>query len=187
MIKKFDVKNYNLKEYLEGYNYNLNEKEELIKLSHEIKNNSERHLSLEDLRRVVLWKLNRIIYIDESLLSDLNSLAKSKGKNIENQEIKRIIRELLNSTGVQLPMASTILKFLRSDIFPIIDIRAYRALFGEKKNLGENCKNKFEIYVGYIKRLKEISKETGINFDKIDEGLYQFDKKENKDIENQNP
>ena len=182
MTYKFDLNKDDLKEYTREYNYNPNEKVKLNKLSLEIKDNDERHLSIEDLRRIVLWKLNRIIDIDESLIFKLDKLAKSREQNLENPEIREIIEKLLNSRGVQLPMASTILKFLHSDMFPIIDVRAYRVLFGKKKNLGGNYKGKFEIYLKYIEKIREISKKTGIPFNEIDEGLYQLDKEKNKKI-----
>lgn len=56
-------------------------------------------------------------------------------------------------------MASTFLKFLRPDVFPIIDVRAYRALFG-KKIKSSKSSDTYKVYREYVERIYEIRDRT---------------------------
>ncbi|HEV2295662.1 MAG TPA: hypothetical protein VGR35_17575 [Tepidisphaeraceae bacterium] len=73
-------------------------------------------------------------------------------------------------------MASTILKFLRPDIFPIIDVRAYRAVYGKKLHWRpDSVKRNIDLYLGYASDVERISNATGRPLREIDEQLYCFD------------
>ena len=76
-------------------------------------------------------------------------------------------------------MASSILKFLRPDIFPIIDVRAYRAIYGKKIYSSQNT---IEKYIDYVKKINVISKSLDIDLNEVDEQLYCFDKEHNGKI-----
>ena len=86
-------------------------------------------------------------------------------------------------------MASAILKFLRPDIFPIIDIHAYRVLFQEKlpvsprpgaKNFCSAFEKYFDVYLKYVKKVYEIKEKCGLDLVDVDEKLYSFDDRHNK-------
>ena len=86
-------------------------------------------------------------------------------------------------------MASAILKFLRPDIFPIIDIRAYRVLFQEQlpvsphlgaENFCSAFGKYFDVYIKYVKKVYEIKEKCGLDLVDVDEKLYSFDKIHNK-------
>jgi hypothetical protein len=64
--------------------------------------------------------------------------------------VKEVIEKLVDSNGVGFPMASTILKFINPSVFPVIDVRAYRALTGRKLYYASYS---YEIYVAYAKSL----------------------------------
>ena len=68
--------------------------------------------------------------------------------------------------------ASGILKFIKPDIFPIIDVRAYRALTGEKPYYSTYT---YEKYVGYAKSLAKEAIRLGRPLREMDEQLYCFD------------
>jgi hypothetical protein len=76
-------------------------------------------------------------------------------------------------------MASAFLKFIRPDIFPIIDVRAYRALRGIKIYYSMY---KYEIYIKYTKDLMKIAKKFNRPLNEVDEQLYCYDKEYNKNI-----
>ncbi len=78
---------------------------------------------------------------------------------------------MLKTSGISLPLASTILKFYQSNAFPIIDQRAYRQAFSTKLP----NKASADLYLKYIKKCIEIGKKYKILFGKIDEVLYQKD------------
>lgn len=153
------------------FNYNL---DEITEIKNKIKNED---LSINNIRQIALWKYNRIINIQEDVLKKLNETVQKENINIHCEEVKDLIEDLIKCKGVGMPLASTILKFLRPDIFPIIDVRAYRAVFDKKIN-----KYTYSEYIEYCKRIYEISKKTGINLNEIDEQLYEFDKQYNGKI-----
>ena len=153
------------------FDYNLEEKEN-------IKNKlNGQSLSINEIRQIALWKYNRIINIDDEILQNLTNILSEKDITVSCSLVKNIIAELLKSQGVGMPLASTILKFLRPDIFPIIDVRAYRALFDKKKR-----NFKYEDYENYCNKIYEIKEKTGIRLSDIDEKLYEFDKEYNGKI-----
>ncbi len=97
--------------------------------------NGKAELTIEDLRRVSLWKTNRVLDVPEETLLKLSAIATKVDLKITDDCVKELIEELVDSRGVGYPMASSILKFCRPDVFPIIDVRAYRALTGKKNYL----------------------------------------------------
>ena len=76
-------------------------------------------------------------------------------------------------------MASAFLKFLRPDVFPIIDVRAYRALTGSV--IRYNSYN-LDVYLRYAQRLREVARVLGKKLSEIDEQLYCFDRRYNGPI-----
>lgn len=89
------------------------------------------------------------------------------------------IEKLIQSDGIGFPMATTILKFIRPDIYPIIDIRAYRALYGKKISYSQYSITK---YIDYSKKIYTIAKQLKLPLKNIDEQLYKFDKVKNGKI-----
>jgi len=136
-------------------------------------------LDVCDLRRVSLWKLDRVLNVSESTLSKLRAVAAAKKLVITDKVAKEAIEDLVASEGVGFPMASAILKFIKPEVFPIIDIRAYRALTGKKPYYSTYTLTK---YLDYARRLGEISKAAGRPLREVDEQLYCFDEKYNGKI-----
>ena len=75
----------------------------------------------EILYEIVLWKLSRFPYIAPTLLEELKNVATIEPK--KHESAREVIGKLLRSSGVALPMASTILRFLNPKAFQIIDDR----------------------------------------------------------------
>ena len=154
------------------FDYHIQEKQDIRNLMKE-----KEEIDIDDIRRIALWKYNRIINIDEKLLMDMSKLMNKKELVIDSKEVQEIIERLIECTGVGMPLASAVLKFIRPDVFPIIDVRAYRALFGKKI-----YKYTYTVYLQYCKRVYEIQNNLGIPLDEIDEQLYEFDKYHNGTI-----
>lgn len=154
------------------FNYHLEEKENISKSI------NKEEISIEDIRRVALWKYNRIIEIEGNLLERLSKVVSDKNIDIESKEVKNLIEEMVNCKGIGMPLASTILKFLRPDVFPIVDTRAYRAIFGKK--VGSRCT--YDKYIEYCKEIYKIRDIKGIKLSEVDEQLYMFDKDKNGKI-----
>ena len=164
----------NPSELLNKYSYN----EELTK---ELDKSDSQQLNKEMLFKIVLWKLNRYPYISVHLIEELKGISNMKN----HSEAREMIKELLKTRGIRLPMASAILRFLNPRIFQIIDDRAYRALLPGKpkyptkpqKITNTYIEKSIDIYFEYLERIREISKSSPKNFpfEEADRILYQLD------------
>jgi len=83
--------------------------------------------------------------------------------------------------GVDLPMASTILRFINPFVFQIIDRHAYRAVYEKKYPLYPYTptERKISLYFDYIDQLIWHCEIKNLTFTTIDRLLYVFDKKNN--------
>lgn len=134
------------------------------------------------LLEIVLWKLNRFPRLEPSLLDELKGMGNFKPK--AHREAEAVLRKLLASPGIRLPMASTILRFLNPEVFQIIDDRAYRVLRpGEPlypskpangASLDRYLTNSVDIYFKYLDAMHEIVSER-LPFNLADRILYQLD------------
>ncbi len=158
---------------LDKYNYHPDLTKKLDDLNPKDFNN-------EVLYEIVLWKLSRFPYLKLELLDKLKSVAELKPK--EHKKATETIKELLRSSGIALPMASTILRFLNPKVFQIIDDRAYRVLLPGKakypskpaKITDKYIETSINIYFEYLDKLHAISSEK-LPFKQADRILYQLD------------
>ncbi|HNW54161.1 MAG TPA: hypothetical protein PKN21_07825, partial [Bacteroidales bacterium] len=99
-----------------------------------------------------------------------------------------ILKALLQTKGIQLPMASTILRFRNKNVYQIIDQRVYRIINSDKKlklNLYQNDKNlaeQVELYLNYLSDLRIFCSKQNKPFENIDRILFMADKRINKEI-----
>lgn len=158
---------------LKEYDYHL-------ELTNKLDNLSVENFNREALYEIVLWKLSRFPYVDDNLLQELKGIAEIKQK--EHVKARSIIEKLLKSSGVRLPMASTILRFLNPNAFQIIDDRAYRVLFPGKpkypskpaKVTDDYVKTSIDLYFEYLDELHIVSSEK-LPFNLSDRILYKLD------------
>jgi len=130
---------------------------------------------IDIINAVVLWKINREVSVSLETVEFLNSIAgavTTPEEALRNKDVPTLVKELIESKGIGLPVASAILKQYCPDAFPIIDQRAYFVLYGEKLPLNAGV----DVYLDYIKHCASIAIEHGIPFEKVDEVLYQIDK-----------
>ena len=162
----------------EDYDFNYQKKltEQLDLLSTEFDQNI--------INQIVLWKVNRYVDVPSELLDKLN-LIKKDDTVLDEQLTISILTLMLQTRGIQLPMASTILRFKNRHIYQIIDQRVFRILYSKSLNVTysntENSINKsINLYFTYLNDLKRISKKYNIRFEEIDRVLYKADKRLNK-------
>lgn len=141
--------------------------------------NKSSSITEDDLRRVSLWKSNRVLSVSETTLKKLNELSVKIDLQLKDELVKEVIENLVISQGIGFPMASAILKFIDPTVFPIIDVRAYRALTGKKPYYTTYS---YEKYIDYAEQLHELSKKLGRPLREIDEQLYCYDQKHNGEI-----
>jgi hypothetical protein len=138
------------------------------------------------INEIVLWKVNRFAGVDENSLRLINCI-NINSNQLDKEITKEILKELLKIKGIQLPMASTILRFRNKNIYQIIDQRVYRIIYGEVLKLKtysseKNINEQIDIYLKYLSDLKDISIKLEIPFFDVDRILYKADKRINKDI-----
>ncbi len=168
---KFDSGNDKL-DY--AFSYNDVETAELHK-----KLNGAAAITEDDLRRVSLWKLDRVLSVSEETLEKLQKLSQKKSVTLRDPLVKETIELLVLPQGIGFPMASAILKFINPSVFPIIDVRAYRALTGKKPYYSTYTYDK---YIEYAEALHSLSSKLKRPLKEIDEQLYCFDEAKNGKI-----
>lgn len=127
------------------------------------------------INEIVLWKVNRYAELSDKSLTLINSIS-TLSKMIDEELTKDVLKSLIAEPGIQLPMASTILRFRNPKIYQIIDQRVYRILFGEKYKQEKNVADQIKKYLDYLKKIREESSRLGIPFEEADRILYLLDK-----------
>jgi thermostable 8-oxoguanine DNA glycosylase len=126
---------------------------------------------------VALWKINRVLDVPESVLTALGALARRRTRiDRRSRRVTDLIEALVRCSGIHYPMASAILKFLRPDVFPIIDVRAYRALTGRKLSRKTYS---LQRYLDYADELERLAARLERPLSEMDEQLYEFDQDKN--------
>ena len=136
------------------------------------------------INEITLWKVNRYPLISSDIFADLNQIKKTD-RRFNRLKVKNLLLRLFACHGVQLPMASTYLRFKNPALFQIIDQRVYRAIYGKELDLPgayntANQKRLVTIYFAYLCALRKKCTELGIPFDQSDRILFNADKRINK-------
>ena len=170
-------KNFNIEDADNDFQYQLNLTHKLDLLKSEFDQNV--------INEIVLWKVNRYVEMSKESL-DLLNLLQSNTKVIDIELTKRVILSLLNTKGIQLPMASTILRFRNPSIYQIIDQRVFRLLYNDRTlkvksvNNKKNNDEQIDLYLKYLNDLHKVCCELDIPFESSDRILYMADKRVNK-------
>ena len=122
------------------------------------------------------------------MINEINTI--SSWKVLNEEKTREILTSLLKTKGVQLAMASTILRFRNPNIFQIIDQRAYRVIKGEPLKLSqiketsrdETIQKQINIYLKYLEKIREKCKKLDVDFYDLDRVLYIIDRKINKSV-----
>jgi hypothetical protein len=99
-----------------------------------------------DILKIVLWKLNRYVGVGEELRASINNLRTEYSLD----KAERVLRSLLACKGVNLPMASAILRFSVPHHLQIIDQRVYRILTGQLLKVPRSEEEKVGMYFNYL-------------------------------------
>lgn len=171
--------NFDLKDSDKTYNY---QNDLTVKLD-----NTLQSFNQDVINEIVLWKVNRYAKIDDNILKLINDIDRTTGE-INIQKTKEILKKLLLIKGIQLPMASSILRFRNNNIYQIIDQRVYRIIY-ERQTLKlktysseKNINEQIDIYLNYLNDLRKICNKLEIPFCDSDRILYNADKRINKEI-----
>lgn len=144
------------------------------------------------LNEIILWKVNRYADFSDEIITKLNAISindkkEKKKQKIDEDKTREILKLLLYTKGVRLPMASTILRFINPNIYQIIDQRVFRLLYKDNtlKYTGstsdKSIENQIEIYLKYLTDLRNACTKLGIDFKESDRILYMTDKRINSE------
>ncbi|MBB4081110.1 thermostable 8-oxoguanine DNA glycosylase [Lewinella aquimaris] len=139
------------------------------------------YIDQNKINEIVLWKINRYAEIDSTTLELLNKI----DANVEVMDIdltEQILIRLLSKgvRGVRLPMASTFLRFRNSNIYQIIDRRAYRVLYGKAYIERPDIQAMIQLYFKYLDDISQLCNRINLPYKDIDRFLYVLDKQLNK-------
>mgnify|MGYP006438023943 FL=1 len=139
------------------------------------------------LNEIILWKVNRYAEFSEDTIKLINSIdPKQDELNIELTN--KVLESLLKTKGVQIAMASTILRFKNPDVYQIIDQRVFRIIYPDKQlklnsyPSDKNINKQIDVYIKYLSDLKDVCNQLQIPFNKSDRILYKADKRINKEV-----
>lgn len=180
------MKEYNelFEKYVDNYSPGDEQKEKIELLDE----NSSIEVVKPLINEIVLWKLNRMVEVDDELIKSLLKIRRITdiefflNSNDLRDELKDTMKKLMDSKGIRIAMASTILHFFNPKIFPIIDKRAYFAinncLMPERINNKNNGPDEYLLYIEkcYKWFLLKSKNEKDLKFENIDKVLYQHDK-----------
>ncbi len=173
--------NGDAKKVLKKYKYNS--VDSIRKRVDECDNNSEDELK-NIINEIVLWKLNRMVFVDKMTTSKLIELKNIKSAEdaitVDKDKVIMSMTCLLNSKGIRCPMASTIMHFFNPNVFPIFDQRAYRVIYKLDYKTSNNAKENVKMYMDYLEKCIIYYKNNNLDiffpFSEIDKYLYQLDK-----------
>ena len=129
----------------------------------------------ELINEIVLWKTNRYAELNKETLNLINKIDQ-KSEFINSALTGEILMHLLETKGIRLPMASTILRFRNPKIYQIIDQRVYRLIYGTQLKLKTNLNDNILQYLDYLTDLRNVCNSYQIPFSKSDRILYEYDK-----------
>lgn len=136
----------------------------------------------EIINEIVLWKVNRYSFLDDEKFSLLNKINK-EDLILDVELTTEILTKFLNTKGIQLPMASTILRFKNPNIYQIIDQRVYRFIYGiEMPKYFSSIEKQIDFYIDYLQKLRQVCIEKEIEFGFSDRIIYELDKLHNKKV-----
>ena len=158
--------------------YNKGDEEELRKKFQE--NN---FITKQDLTKIIKWKFQgRLMGRQKRILNLLNDAEESFIEEISKSALKskddEIRLKLFSSIkGVGNALSSVILTFYDPQNYGVLDIHAWRGLFGkEPKDIFSNPRQAIK----FFKKLKEISSETGLSCRDIEKAIFKKDLDESK-------
>lgn len=130
-------------------------------------------ITQKDLCELRVWSLNRSMLLDGVTLDKLNNIKMLEEEQITDDVVRELMDLLVERHGIGIPLASHILKLVRPDVFPVMDMRSYRAIYGYKLRFSEFTLDR---YLEYREKVKSIAEKYQIDISHVDEQLYIYDK-----------
>jgi len=177
--QQYRKRNMKATEYVGDLTGFLNEYDYQPQLTQRLDSLNDIDFTQQLVNEIVLWKVNRYVSLDGELLRSLNELRTLVIG--EHRKGEAVLIALINAHGVDLAMASTLLRFRNPSTFQIIDRHAYRAVYGRDYSLYSTSpvSRKVSVYFGYLDELVALCNKQGLDYRTVDRLLYVFDKEKN--------
>lgn len=130
------------------------------------------------INEIVLWKVNRYAQFNNESFELLNRIKKTS-KTLDVDLTKELLKELLNTKGIKIAIASTILRFKNPTLYQIIDQRVYRIIYWISMPTIRKNWDAIKMYLEYLDKLREVCNKYKIEFTESDRILYSLDKEIN--------
>jgi len=137
---------------------------------------------INTINKIVLWKINRSVSIDDQTLLNLLAVrtfgSATEALKNHQEEIRKLLTSLLKSKGVRLAVASTFLHFFNKSAFPIFDQRSYRVIYLKDYKASTILKANVDLYLEYLEKCISYYNtiiKNAFPFSEIDKYLYQLD------------
>jgi len=153
--------------------YNKGEEERLRK-----KFRKNRFITKTDLKTIIKWKfqgrllgrqkriLNLLTSVEEKFIKEVSKLA------FQSSEDETRLKLLSSIKGVGNALSSVILTFYDQQNYGVLDIHAWRGLFGkEPPDIFSNTKHAIKFFT----KLREISQKTGLPCRDIEKAIFKKD------------
>lgn len=163
-------------EYARRYDNSASDKDRVIEAELKDILSSRRYLNLDELVKVGFWKAPRIVRHCRNNNSE--AVVEITSFSLSAQTEQARVSSLLGLNGVSWPMASVILHFAFPNSYPVLDFRAIWSLgWGNPP-----ASYTFEYWKKYFTKIREISKNTGLEIRSIDKALWQYSKENQKSV-----
>lgn len=170
---------------LSNFSYSISDYNFQLDLTKKLDGIAGKTFDQEIINEIILWKVNRYAELNDQALTLLNSI-RPESVELDVSLTQELLQNMLNTRGIRLPIASTILRFKNPNIYQIIDQRAYRFLYGEELNLQAptktNIDSQIKLYIQYLNDLKGVALKTKWDFSQLDRILYAKDIEHNPEL-----
>ena len=129
----------------------------------------------QTINEIVHWKVDRYAGLSEQTIGSINNID-PESTTLDRDLTRVVLRKLLETSGVRLPMASTILRFRNPRVYQIIDQRVYRVVYGAELRLSTLVEKNIDQYLAYLEALAALCARCEIPYSESDRILYEFDK-----------
>lgn len=129
-------------------------------------------IALDELLEIVRWKSTRAL--PRAMRNDPDQVTELSRAALSTAHERLRIEYLRALHGVEWPMASVVLHFIHREKYPVLDVRALRALGVEQPSTYT-----YEFWMKYVLVTRDASERFGVTMRDLDRALWQWDKQNN--------
>lgn len=129
-------------------------------------------ITLDELLEIVRWKSTRAL--PRAMRNDPEEVAELSRAALTTAHERLRVEYLRALQGVEWPMASVVLHFLHREKYPVLDVRALRAIGVEQPSTYT-----YEFWLKYVQVTRDASEQFDVSMRDLDRALWQWDLENN--------